>query len=48
MNAAFKRIKPAHLQREILRLTGELEKLSLAKKIPPAKPPINTRGNHKG
>lgn len=48
MNAAFKRIKPAHLQREILRLTGELEKLSLAKKIPPAKPPINTRWNHKG
>lgn len=48
MNAAFKRIKPAHLQCEILRLAGELEKLSLAKKIPPAKPPVNTRWNHKG
>lgn len=48
MNAAFKRTKPAHLQREILRLTGELEKLSLAKKIRPAKPPVNTRWNHNG
>ena len=45
MNAAFKRIKPAHLQREILHLSGELEKLSLAKKIPPAKPPVNTWWN---
>ena len=45
MNAAFKKIQPVHLQRDILRLTGELEKLSLAKKIPPAKPPVNTWWN---
>jgi len=48
MNAAFKRIRPAHLQRDILHLTGELEKLSLNKKAPPPKPPVNTRWNNKG
>ncbi|NVM96580.1 integrase catalytic domain-containing protein [Arthrobacter wenxiniae] len=48
MNAAFKRIRPAHLQRDILHLTGELEKLSLNKNAPPPKPPVNTRWNNKG
>lgn len=40
MNAAFKRIKPAQLPREILRMTGELEKLSLTKKRTLPKPPV--------
>ena len=43
MNAAFKRLRPVHLQRDILSLTSELEKLSLAKKTPPTKPPVNTK-----
>ncbi|SDP85121.1 hypothetical protein SAMN04487914_16310 [Arthrobacter sp. ok909] len=38
MNAAFKRIKPGALSRQILALTGELETLALAKKTAPAKP----------
>lgn len=45
MNATFKKLRPAHLQREILSLTSELEKLSLAKKPAPAKPPVNTQWN---
>ncbi|WP_171814499.1 hypothetical protein [Arthrobacter dokdonensis] len=48
MNTAFKRIRPAQLQRDILHLTGELEKLALNKKAPPVKPPVNTRWNNKG
>ncbi|MDR7347990.1 hypothetical protein J2S62_002247 [Enteractinococcus fodinae] len=42
MNAAFKRIKPAALQRKIMTMTGELETLSLAKKTGRAKPAIAT------
>ncbi|WP_364748783.1 hypothetical protein [Arthrobacter sp. LAR12-1-1.1] len=38
MNAAFKRIKPGALSRQILALTGELETLALAKKTAPPKP----------
>lgn len=38
MNAAFRRIKPGALSRQILALTGELETLALAKKTAPAKP----------
>lgn len=45
MNAVMKRIQPARLQRDILHLTGELEKLSLTKKTATAKPPVNTKWN---
>ncbi|GAB3248377.1 integrase catalytic domain-containing protein [Arthrobacter pigmenti] len=38
MNAAFKRIKPGALSRQILALTAELETLALAKKPAPVKP----------
>jgi transposase InsO family protein len=38
MNAAFKRIKPAALERQILDLTGRLEALSVAKSPARAKP----------
>ncbi|MGN7151392.1 hypothetical protein ACTHQ6_20605 [Arthrobacter sp. SAFR-179] len=38
MNAAFKRIKPGALFRQILALTAELETLALAKKPAPIKP----------
>lgn len=40
MNAAFKRIKPAALQRSILAMTGQLETLSLAKKTGRTRPQI--------
>lgn len=42
MNAAFKRIKPAALQRSILAMTSQLEALSLAKKTGQPKPTIAT------
>ena len=45
MNAAFKRIKPAALSRQILALTGQLEILSQAKKAPRSKPPVNHAWN---
>ena len=45
MNAAFKRIKPAALSRQIMVLTGELEILAQAKKAPRAKPPVNNAWN---
>lgn len=45
MNAAFKRIKPAALSRQILALTGELETLSLAKKPAAIKPTVNKAWN---
>jgi hypothetical protein len=45
MNAAFKRIKPAALSRQILALTGELETLSLAKKPVAVKPAVNRAWN---
>lgn len=48
MNAAFKRIKPAALSRQILALTGELEILAQAKKAPRSKPPVNTTWNNSG
>lgn len=38
MNAAFKRIKPGALSRQILALTAELETLALAKKPAPIRP----------
>jgi hypothetical protein len=38
MNAAFKRIKPGALSRQVLALTAELETLALAKKPAPIKP----------
>ena len=38
MNAAFKRIKPGALSRQILALTAELETLAQAKKPAPIKP----------
>lgn len=38
MNAAFKRIKPATLERQVLDLTGRLEALSVAKNPTRAKP----------
>ena len=44
MNAAFKRIRPGALSRQIMALTGELETLALAKKTAPAKP-INRAWN---
>ena len=46
MNAAFARIKPAALSRQILALTGQLEVLAQAKTAPRAKPPINTAWNN--
>ena len=48
MNAAFKRIKPAALSRQILALTGGLEVLAQAKKAPRSKPPVNTAWNDTG
>jgi transposase InsO family protein len=45
MNAAFKRIKPAAMSRQILALTGELEALSLAKKPAAPKPAVNRAWN---
>lgn len=45
MNAAFKRLKPAALSRQILALTGELETLSQAKKAPRSRPPVNHAWN---
>ncbi|MGB8381620.1 MAG: transposase family protein [Dermatophilaceae bacterium] len=48
MNAAFKRIKPAALSRQILALTAELEVLAQAKKAPRSKPPVNTAWNDRG
>jgi hypothetical protein len=45
MNAAFKRIRPAALSRQILALTGELETLALAKK-PAAVRPVNRAWNN--
>lgn len=45
MNAQFKRIHPAALQRQVLNLTGRLETLALAKKPAPAKPAINHAWN---
>jgi len=46
MNAAFKRLKPAALSRQILTLTGELEVLAQAKKAPRVKPRVNTAWNN--
>ena len=48
MNAAFKRIQPVALSRQILALTGQLEVLSQAKKAPRSKPPVNTAWNQTG
>jgi hypothetical protein len=48
MNAAFKRLKPAALSRQILALTGELEVLAQAKKAPRSKPPVNHAWNDQG
>ena len=45
MNAAFKRIKPAALSRQILNLTGRLETLSVAKKPAPVRPAVNRAFN---
>ena len=45
MNAAFKRIEPAALSRQILALTGQLGTLAQAKKAPRAKPPVNHAWN---
>ena len=45
MNAAFRRIKPATLSRQILALTGQLEVLAQAKKAPRSKPPVNAAWN---
>ena len=45
MNAAFGKIKPAALSRQILALTGKLEILAQAKKAPRAKPRVNTSWN---
>lgn len=47
MNAAFKRIKPATLERQVLDLTGRLETLSVAKK-PAAAIPVTNRAWHNG
>jgi hypothetical protein len=41
MNAAFRRIKPAALSRQILALTGQLEVVAQTKKAPSSKPPVN-------
>lgn len=48
MNAAFSRLKPAALSRQILALTGELETLAQAKAAPRAKPPVNHAWNDQG
>lgn len=48
MNAAFEKIKPAALSRQILALTGKLEILAQAKKAPRAKPRVNTSWNNSG
>lgn len=48
MNAAFKRLKPAALSRQILALTGELEVLAQAKAAPRAKPSVNHAWNDRG
>jgi transposase InsO family protein len=48
MNAAFKRIKPAALSRQILALTGQLETLAQAKAAPRVKPPVNHAWNDQG
>ncbi len=48
MNAAFKRIKPAALSRQVLALTGQLEILAQAKKAPRSRPPVNTAWNETG
>ena len=48
MNAAFKRLQPAALSRQILALTGELEVLAQAKKAPRSKPPVNHAWNDQG
>jgi hypothetical protein len=48
MNAAFKRIKPAAMSRQILALTGELEVLAQAKKAPRTKPPVSHVWNDTG
>jgi hypothetical protein len=48
MDAAFKRVKPAALSRQILALTGQLEVLAQAKKAPRAKPPVSTTWNNTG
>lgn len=45
MNAAFKRIKPAPLSREILALTGRLETIALAKRPAPEHAPVNHAWN---
>jgi transposase InsO family protein len=47
MNAAFARIKPAALSRQILALTGQLEVLAQAKKAPRSKPPVNAVWNYR-
>ena len=47
MNAAFTRIKPAALSRQILALTGQLEVLAQAKKAPRSKPPVNAAWNYR-
>jgi hypothetical protein len=47
MNAAFARIKPAALSRQILALTGQLEVLAQAKKAPRSKPPVNAAWNYR-
>ncbi|SMX76683.1 hypothetical protein [Brevibacterium linens] len=46
MNAAFKRIKPAALSRQIFDLTGRLETLSVAKKPDTVKPVVNRAWNN--
>ncbi|MFQ4149436.1 hypothetical protein AAGW05_12185 [Arthrobacter sp. LAPM80] len=43
MNATLKRLRPVHLQCDILNLTREPEKLSLAQKTSPEKPPVNIK-----
>ena len=45
MNAAFRRVKPAAMSRQILALTGQLEVLAQAKKAPRSKPPVNAAWN---
>jgi transposase InsO family protein len=45
MNAQFKKIRPAQLQREIMHLTGLLQAAATAKKPAPAKPPVNRAWN---
>ena len=45
MNAAFKKIKPGALSRQILSLTGQLETLSRAKQ-PATVKPVNWAWNN--